>query len=315
MKILFSVGNAFVPIYQNMVKKMENLGADVTCLMFEEAMKKDIVKERIREVDIYIVAVAKVDRELMDWARSLKLILKLGTGVDNIDVDYAKQKGIIVSNAPGQNAWSVAELTIGFMIGLSRKIPLMDAKTKQGSWKHHIGSELYKKTLGIVGFGNIGKKVAQCASSFNMRKIVFTHYKDETVAKALNVKFVEFEQLAAESDYLVVSTSMKPSNYHLIDSSTLNKMKPSAFLINVSRGALIDEQALFKALRSKKIAGAALDVRESEPAKGAPNLDNLIVTPHIGGSTLESTQRIAQVTIENIRRFLNNQPLNHVIHP
>lgn len=314
MKILFSVGNAFVPIHPDMVVKMEQLGAKVDCLTFEQSMQSEIVKKKIEDADIYVLAVTKVGRDVLDCAQSLKLIIKLGTGVDNIDIKYAAEKGIVVSNAPGQNAWSVAELVIGYMIGLSRKVSLLDARTKNGSWKHSLGLELYGKTLGIFGFGNIGKKLARIVDAFHMNKIVYSHHKDEKMAETLQVSFVSMDQLFSRSDYLVICTSLNQTNYHIIDASVLKKMKSSAFLINISRGAIIDEQALFYALKINEIGGAALDVREIEPPEAVPNLNNLLVTPHIGGSTIESIQRIADVTLENIHRFSQGESILHVVN-
>ncbi|MDN3954821.1 phosphoglycerate dehydrogenase [Sporolactobacillus laevolacticus] len=314
MKILFSVGNAFVPIHQEMVMKMEQLGAKVECLTFDASMNPDKVKEKIRDADIYVLAVTKVNREVLDCAHSLKLIIKLGTGVDNIDVNYAVEKGIVVSNAPGENAWSVAELVIGYMIALSRKLSLLDSRTKKGAWKHSLGLELSGKTLGILGFGNIGKKIAQITHVFRMNKIAFSNHKDEKMAERLGVSFVTMDQLFSESDYLVISTSLNQTNYHLIDASVFKKMKANAFLINISRGAIIDEVALFDALQTNQIGGAALDVREIEPPDSVPNLNNLMVTPHIGGSTIESIQRIANLTLENIRRFSQGESILHVVN-
>lgn len=313
MKILFSVGNAFVPIHQEMVVQMEQLGAEVECLTFEQSMHPEIVKERIEDADIYILAVTKVGRDVIDCAKSLKWMIKLGTGVDNIDVMYAAKKGIIVSNAPGQNAWSVAELVIGYMIGLSRKVSLLDARTKNGSWKHSLGLELYGKTLGIFGFGTIGKKLARIVDAFQMNKLAFSHHQDEKTAESLHVSFVSMDQLFSQSDYLVICTALNQTNYHIIDASVLKKMKPNAFLINISRGAIIDEKALFDALKINEIGGAALDVREIEPPEMVPDLNNLLVTPHIGGSTIESIQRIADVTLENIHRFSQGKPILHVV--
>lgn len=313
MKILFSVRNAFVPIHQEMVVQMEQLGAEVECLTFEQSMHPEIVKERIEDADIYILAVTKVGRDVIDCAKSLKWMIKLGTGVDNIDVMYAAKKGIIVSNAPGQNAWSVAELVIGYMIGLSRKVSLLDARTKNGSWKHSLGLELYGKTLGIFGFGTIGKKLARIVDAFQMNKLAFSHHQDEKTAESLHVSFVSMDQLFSQSDYLVICTALNQTNYHIIDASVLKKMKPNAFLINISRGAIIDEKALFDALKINEIGGAALDVREIEPPEMVPDLNNLLVTPHIGGSTIESIQRIADVTLENIHRFSQGKPILHVV--
>lgn len=316
MKVLFSVGKAYAPIRDSFVSSIEKLGAEVTCL-YEGSTKneKAAILESIEDAQIYITAVAPADREVIDAARDLQYIIKTGTGVDNIDVAYASQKGIMVSNAPGANAASVAELVIGLMISLSREIPRLDRNTKSGAWVRSPGTECHGKTLGLIGFGSIGKKVAKHAGTFDMNIVAYGHYKDYETAKNLGVTFVTFDQLLSEADYIVVSTSLKKSNYHLIDKNAIGRMKHSACLINISRGAIIDGDALYHALEQGVIRGAALDVFEIEPPAEVPEqLDNLIVTPHIGGTTLESAHRIARVTVDNIHLFMTQQPVQHVMN-
>lgn len=313
MKVLFCVGKAYVPIREMFVKRIEALGAEVTCLTYLDT-KKTII-ENIKDVTVYITAVSPADRDIIDAAPHLKYIIKTGTGVDNIDVDYATEKGIAVTNAPGGNATAVAELAIGLMISLSRRIPELDRQTKSGAWLTSTGFECTGKALGLIGFGTIGQLVAQFTEGFKMKKLAFGSYKDHRKAEELGVTFVELDELLAESDYLVISTSLKKSTYHLIDAEALQKMKRSAFLINISRGAIIDQPALFDALRKNTIRGAALDVLEAEPPEEPlPDLDHLIVTPHTGGTTLESVYRITDITIENIRRFISHEPVKYQLN-
>ncbi|MFT8709788.1 MAG: phosphoglycerate dehydrogenase [Sporolactobacillus sp.] len=315
MNILFSIGKAYSPIRDLFVRRLQALGVDVVCLVYEQAMDKRTIIEYIKDATIYITAVAKADREVIDAAPHLKYIIKTGTGVDNIDVGYATEKGIMVSNAPGANANSVAELVIGLMISLSRTLPLLDLQTKNGQWATSVGFECHGKTLGIIGLGAIGKRVAGYAAAFSMKLLAYTHHKESSVARKLGIQFVSLETLLAESDYILVSTSLAPSTVHLINGEALHLMKQSAFLINISRGALVDEHALFEALRQNKIRGAALDVFEIEPPSQAiGQLDNLIATPHIGGTTLESAYRVADVTVENVRRFVAHQPVLHLLN-
>ncbi|RYL92495.1 glycerate dehydrogenase [Sporolactobacillus sp. THM7-4] len=315
MNVLFSVGKSYYPIHQTFVRQIEELGVDVKVLMYDEAKHKENIIRSIRDADVYITAVSLADREIIDAAPQLKYIIKTGTGVDNIDVDYATEKGILVSNAPGQNANAVAELAIGLMIGLSRKIPQLDRRTKDGEWIHSTGFECRGKTMGIIGFGTIGQNIAKYARAFDMNMIAYGSHRDDEAANKLGVRFVDWDHLLLDSDYIVVSTSLKKSTYHMIDEEAFHKMKNTAFLINISRGAVIDTQALADALKHEEIRGAALDVFETEPPeKNPPHLDNLITTPHIGGTTLESVNRIAALTVENIRRFMNHQPLKYVIN-
>ncbi|RYL92778.1 glycerate dehydrogenase [Sporolactobacillus sp. THM7-4] len=316
MKVLYSVGKAYLPVYKSVVSRIKALGAEVECLMYDEAKNKKNIIKTIKDADIYITAVASADAEVIDAAPKLKYIIKTGTGVDNIDVQYSTKKGILVSNAPGQNAEGVAELAIGFMISLSREITKLDRATKADKWEPSTGLECRGKTLGIIGFGSIGKSVAKYAAAFQMKVIAFSHHKDYDAADKLGVIFTELDKLLSDADYVLVSTSLKKSNYHLIDKKALHKMKRTAFLINVSRGAIVDSRVLMKLLKERRIAGAALDVFENEPPKDGeiPSLDNLIVTPHVGGTTLESANRIAEVTVDNIRRFIQDEPLLYVLN-
>lgn len=312
MHVLFCVGKSYYPVHHLIVEKLEAYGARVDCLMYDQATKKNII-DKIQDVEIYITAVAPADREIIDSASRLKYILKTGTGLDNIDMDYASEKGIYVSNAPGGNAPAVAELAIGLMIAVSRQVPQLDRATKKGIWTHSNGFELRGKTLGIIGFGAIGISIARIASAFSMERIAYGTHRNDQAASELGVQFVALDQLLQESDYIVICTALKKSNYHLINAEALEKMKPTSFLINVSRGAVVDEKALLQALRSEKIGGAALDVFETEPPEDMlPALDNLVVTPHIGGTTKESVRRVAMVTVDNIRRYIQGEPLNHV---
>ncbi|MFT8872041.1 MAG: phosphoglycerate dehydrogenase [Sporolactobacillus sp.] len=315
MKVLFCVGKSYYPFYELIVEKLQQCGAEVTCLMYRDATKANLIRH-IGDADIYITAIAAADREVIDAAPRLKYILKMGTGLDNVDLNYASSKGIVVSNAPGANAPAVAELAVGLMIALSRQIPQMDQSTKQGEWMHGTGFELQGKTLGIIGFGTIGTAVARLARGFSMNSLAYGKHRDTEAAERLDVHFATLDELLVRSDYIVISTASRPDNYHLIGAAALGKMKPTAFLINISRGALIDEHALFAALRDRRIGGAALDVLEHEPPEAPPPaLDHLIVTPHIGGTTKESVRRVALVTIDNIRRYINSEPLNYVANP
>ncbi|MEC3608074.1 phosphoglycerate dehydrogenase [Bacillus glycinifermentans] len=268
----------------------------------------------MKDVDIYVLGVEKADRELIDAAGKLRYIIKFGAGVDNIDVAYARQKGISVTNAPGQNASSVADLAFGLLLAGARSIPQTNAAVKNGFWKISMGYELDGKTLGLIGFGEIGKRIARRASGFNMNIMAYGTYKDYKSAKQLNVRFAELDDLLAKSDFVCISTSLRPETFHLMNEERLAKMKNTAFLINIARGEVIDENALIQALEQKKIRGAALDVFETEPPSArVTSLPNVICTSHIGGATFESIRRIEKITSENIGRFIGNEPLTFTV--
>lgn len=227
---------------------------------------------------------------------------------------YARQKGISVTNAPGQNASSVADLAFGLLLAGARSIPQTNAAVKNGFWKISMGYELDGKTLGLIGFGEIGKRIARRASGFNMNIMAYGTYKDYKSAKQLNVRFAELDDLLAKSDFVCISTSLRPETFHLMNEERLAKMKNTAFLINIARGEVIDENALIQALEQKKIRGAALDVFETEPPSArVTSLPNVICTSHIGGATFESIRRIEKITSENIGRFIGNEPLTFTV--
>ncbi|WP_326289869.1 phosphoglycerate dehydrogenase [Bacillus glycinifermentans] len=296
-----------------MKEKIEELGAE--CLFLDSKnVSREALLTRIKDVDIYVLGVEKADRELIDAAGKLRYIIKFGAGVDNIDVAYARQKGISVTNAPGQNASSVADLAFGLLLAGARSIPQTNAAVKNGFWKISMGYELDGKTLGLIGFGEIGKRIARRASGFNMNIMAYGTYKDYKSAKQLNVRFAELDDLLAKSDFVCISTSLRPETFHLMNEERLAKMKNTAFLINIARGEVIDENALIQALEQKKIRGAALDVFETEPPSArVTSLPNVICTSHIGGATFESIRRIEKITSENIGRFIGNEPLTFTV--
>ena len=312
-KVLVTLTELFYRAAPRLKEKIEELGAE--CLFLDSKnVSREALLTRIKDVDIYVLGVEKADRELIDAAGKLRYIIKFGAGVDNIDVAYARQKGISVTNAPGQNASSVADLAFGLLLAGARSIPQTNAAVKNGFWKISMGYELDGKTLGLIGFGEIGKRIARRASGFNMNIMAYGTYKDYKSAKQLNVRFAELDDLLAKSDFVCISTSLRPETFHLMNEERLAKMKNTAFLINIARGEVIDENALIQALEQKKIWGAALDVFETEPPSArVTSLPNVICTSHIGGATFESIRRIEKITSENIGRFIGNEPLTFTV--
>ncbi|WP_078550111.1 phosphoglycerate dehydrogenase [Litchfieldia alkalitelluris] len=315
MKILLMLRDAFYQANPKLIEDAKSMG-EVRILYTDNGISKEELKNEVKDVDIIIVAVVKIDKDVIDAAPRLKYILKYGAGYDNIDVEYAYSKGIPVTNAPGVNAQSAADHAFGLMLSVARSIPKKDKEIKSGYWELSMGNEIYQKKLGIVGFGSIAKAIAKRATGFDMETIVYTNYPDEIAAERLNVTFVGKEKLFQESDYIIIATSLNDKNRHLINKSTLSLMKPTAYIINVSRGSLINEEDLFNTLKNKQIMGAALDVFEMEPPiNDLPLLENIVATPHIGGATYESIGRIGEVSISNIKKMLNGEELDYVVLP
>lgn len=321
MKILFMIRDPFMNAYPKLIEEAKALADQVKVLFTDNGISKEKLLKEVRDVDIIVVAIVKIDHEVIDAAPQLKYIIKFGAGYDNIDVDYAYDKGIPVTNAPGLNAESVADHAFGLMLAVSRNIPQKDQEIKSHHWELSVGHEIFGKQLGIVGFGSIGKAIAKRAVGFNMEILAFGHYKDLDAAEKWNVTFVEKEELFTACDYIIICTSLTDQNRKMVNKGLLNKgllnlMKPTAFIINISRGGLINEEDLIQALKQKKIKGAALDVFAAEPPQNELTLmPNVVATSHIGGSTYESIERIGILTIQNIKNFLVNETLEYVVTP
>ena len=280
-------------------------------------------KELIEGIDganILIVHAAPVTSEVIEAGKNLRLIGCCRTGPTNVDVSYATRKGIPVLFTPGRNAHGVADLTIGLMISEARGIARADAQMKAGVFGvPEMGVELWGKTLGIVGVGNVGSAVAYRArNGFNMKVLAYDPYISKERAKEIGVKLVDLETLLSESDFVTIHSRTEPDAKPQITTEHIAVMKPTGYLVNTSRGNILDEQALVKALKEGKIAGAALDVYAKEPVD-ADNpllkLDNVTLTPHIGGVTREVPMRAAEIMAEDVARFLKGEKPRNILNP
>ncbi|HIP35062.1 MAG TPA: phosphoglycerate dehydrogenase, partial [Methanothermococcus okinawensis] len=257
-------------------------------------LNKMELKRKIKDIDVIVIrSGTKLTRDILEHAKKLKIIARAGVGVDNIDIQYATEKGIIVVNSPDASSISVAELTMGLMLSAARNIPQATASLKRGEWdrKSFKGVELYGKTLGVIGLGRIGQQVVKRAKAFGMNIVGYDPYISEEVARSLGVKLLsDINELCKVSDFITLHVPLTPKTRHIIGREQISLMKKNAIIINCARGGLIDEKALYEALRNRKIRAAALDVFEEEPPKNNPllTLDNVIGTPHQGASTEEA---------------------------
>ncbi len=273
-------------------------------------LKPDALKEIIRDYDALIVRSAtKVTKDIINAADKLKVIGRAGVGLDNVDLEAATQKGIIVMNTPGGNTISTAEHTISMMLSLSRNIPQASQSTKVGEWKRSkfMGVELYGKVLGIVGFGRIGKELAKRAISFGVKVIAYDPYLSRENAASLGIELVELEALFKSADYISVHTPLTDDTRHMISRNQFALMKKGVRIINCARGGIIDEIALVEAIKEGKVAGAAIDVFEKEPPAADNELlkfENVVVTPHLGASTEEAQVNVAIEVVEIVRDAL-----------
>ncbi|OIO75392.1 MAG: phosphoglycerate dehydrogenase [Elusimicrobia bacterium CG1_02_37_114] len=261
----------------------------------------------------------KVTSDIIKAGKNLKLIIRAGTGVDNIDSKTATEYGVIVMNVPGGNTISACEHTIAMMLALARNVPQASGLLKTGVWKKEkfLGTELQGKTLGVVGLGRIGREVAKRAQSFEMRIIGYDPFVSEDFAKTINIELKTLDELFAESDFITLHVPKSDSTKYMINSETIKKMKEGVRIINCARGGIIDEIALCEAIKSGYVKGAAIDVFEKEPAPPDHplfKLDNVIVTPHLGASTEEAQVKIAQEVSDMILDFFTNNIVCNAIN-
>jgi D-3-phosphoglycerate dehydrogenase len=261
----------------------------------------------------------QVNAPLLEAAKKLVVVGRAGVGLNNVDVASATRAGILVTATPDQNAISVAELAIGMMISLARMIPAADADTRQGNWNrmHFLGTELYGKTIGILGAGKIGFLTASRAQAFGMKVLAYDPFisKDNILLSELKAELVSLEELLERSDIVSCHLPASPQTVNLLNAACFARMKPNATFINTSRGEVVVEQDLIAALKSGAIGGAALDVRASEPPKRGEmeSLPNLVLTPHVAAFTHEAQDRVSRAICEDVCRVLEGKtPMNPV---
>lgn len=301
--------------FDEWVKKIVESGIEVIQWKEEKAPPKKWILDNVSNVDgILCTLNTKIDKEVISAAKNLKVISTYSVGFDHIDVKEAKSRGIRVGYTPEVLTETTADLIFGLILAVARRIVEGDKLIREGKWMipwqpdFLLGYDVYGKTLGIIGMGRIGKAVYRRAKGFNMRVI----YTSRTKKDDIDAEFVSFEELLKQSDFVVITVDLNESTYHMINGSTLRLMKKTAFLINASRGKVIDEKALVKALEEKWIAGAALDVFEEEPInKDHPLLkfSNVVLTPHIGSATFETRYKMAEIAVENLFRGLRGEKL------
>ena len=283
-------------------KGIDNL-KEVAEVVVDTDISPEELLNTISEYEAIIIrSRTKVTREVIERADKLKIIARAGVGVDNVDVEAATEKGIMVVNAPESTSITVAEHTLGLMLTAARKIAIADKSVKENKWdkSRFMGVELRGKTLGVVGMGRIGSQVVSRCKAFEMDAMVYDPYLPKEVAKQMGVQLADLETVLKQSEFITIHVPLTPETKHLISAAEFEMMKEDAFIVNCARGGIIDEDALFDALTKDKIGGAALDVYEEEPPKGSKllTLDNIVATPHIAASTKEA-QRDAAIIVAN----------------
>lgn len=269
-------------------------------------------------MDILVTGLSAAPADLINRASKLQAILKHGVGVDNIDIAAATARCIPVINAPGTNANAVAELALGCMFSLARRIPMVHQMVVNGGWQRHVGTEIAGKTLGIVGLGSIGKLLALKAQALGMHVLANDLYPDHGFAAAHRMEFCSLEVLLTRSDYVSLHVFGSSVNYHLIGAEQLALMKPGAYLMNFARGDILDLDALIEGLKNEQLLGAAIDAFVDEPPDRTHPVfqhPRVIFTPHFGGVTVESVERMGMMNVSDIDLVLAGQRSPHVLNP
>lgn len=283
-------------------------------------LSKEGLCERVPNYDALVIrSSVRLDADVIAAAKQLKVIGRAGVGVDNVDVQAASRQGVLVTNTPGANTISTAEHAVTLMMALSRRIPQAHASMQAGAWQRSkfMGVQLHGKTLGIVGFGRIGKHVAHLAKALGMNVLAFDPYISEAAARELKVSMVSLNELLANSDFITLHTALTPESRNLINAESIARMKPGARLINGARGELVDTDALVEALQSGHIAGAALDTYAQEPLPAdhpLRNLPNVVLTPHIAASTIEAQHDAGIQVVEQVLAALRGDDFRNAVN-
>src|SRR5260370_32405828 len=272
----------------------------------------------LAEADALVVRSAtRVTDELLGHAKKLRVIGRAGVGVDNTDLDGATRRGVLVMNTAGGNAPSVAEHALALMLSMARSIPQLNASMHAGKWEKSgaAGAELRGKTLGLIGLGRVGAEVARRARALEMRVLAYDPYVSAERAAEWGAELVPLAELLLQSDYVSLHTALSPATERMINAETLKQMKSGARLVNAARGELVDEAALAEALRSKHLAGAALDVFAEEPPRNSPLLQmpNVIATPHVRGSTAEAQEEVGVQIAQHVREYLQDGTMRNSV--
>jgi D-3-phosphoglycerate dehydrogenase len=286
--------------------RLKEYGCEVVENPYGRPLKEDELIPLLADVDGVIAGLDDYTEKAVTSSERLKVISRYGVGVDKVDLKAAEAHGVKVTTTPGANTQAVADLAMALMLAVARKIPKADSSAKGGKWEKIFGHSLYQKKLGMVGLGLISRAVAKRARGFDMEVSILTRYPDKQFAEALGVRYADFDEILEGSDFLSLHCAVTPERTEMIGYDQMKRMKPTAYVINTARGALINEDGLYRALNEGVIAGAALDTYVHEPPKGSPllTLENIVTTPHIGSYTYETVLEMGLTSVENLIRSL-----------
>ncbi len=298
---------------------LDRLSAYCPDLVFNptgKPLEGQMLIDLLKDCDGYLAGLDTVNEEVLKSCPNLRAISRYGAGYDRVDTETAAKLGIPVSNTPGANAQAVAELAFAMLLCLSRGIVYLHNETVQGEWVRNSGRELFGKTIGIIGLGAIGKKLAACCEGFQMRILAYDPYIQKDYCAEHQIEVVELNDLLSQSDFVTLHLPLNDSTWHLIDAEAIGKMKDNAILVNASRGGIIDEEAAYQALINQKLGGLGLDAFEKEPPEASPlfTLDNVIATPHAGAHTEEAVKNMADMAVDNLIAMMEGRDCPYIVN-
>jgi len=291
--------------------------AEIVRSPYDRAMNEEELFQAAEDVDALVIGGDKINRRIIEHAKKLKIIARHGVGVDNIDLKAATEKGVVVVYTPYANAESVADFTMGLLLSAARRIPQACLSMKQGKWEatKFMGNEVYGKTIGIIGLGEIGYRVAKRAKGFDMKILYWSRRRKVDLEKELDAQYVSLETLLKTADFVTLHLALTDETRGMIGEKEFNLMKKTAYFINTARGPIVNEEALYKVLSEKKIAGAALDVYSKEPPSAdfpLFKLDNVLMFPHIAAYTVETISRMDRMNAEDLVKFFKGEKPQYV---
>lgn len=295
---------------------LESYSGDIVFNPYGRPLNADEIVPLLEGVDGYIAGLDYITADVLEKAPDcLKAISRYGAGYDRVDISAAEKRGITVTNTPGVNSESVADLAFGLMLSAARKIPVLDRKVRSGEWPRTTGVEIYGKTIGIFGLGAVGKGIARRARGFSMNILAYDPFLDRAFAEANGIRECTADELLRESDIISLHLPLNENTRKIINREAIAKMKQGAIIINTARGGLIDEAAAYEALKDGRLGGLGLDAFEKEPPGNSPlfELENVVVTPHAGAHTAEAAENMGIVAVQNLIDVLSGKECRNII--
>jgi D-3-phosphoglycerate dehydrogenase len=315
--ILMTIPKAWDEQIQSSVNMLKAEGFSVKLVWSDTGLPENELIHLLEDKHGYMMSLDIVTKEVLNHATKLRVLAKHGIGIDNIDIKTATEKKIFVCNTPGSNSFAVADLALGLIIGITRKIREADKLAREGNLIQMMGIELYNKTMGIIGFGAIGKQVAIRAKAFGMKILAFDMIHDESFAREYDVRYTKIDEILKASDIVSLHVPLTPQTSGLINKEALKKMKANAFIVNLARGGVVDEDAVADALQRNELQGAAFDVFMHEPPDPHSKIfkaPNVLFCTHMAGCTKESIQRSVEMAAQNIIDILEGRMVKSVLN-